>query len=194
MPKPSSKRSFRKAGRRAMHRRYEIAAQAGDAEAMLLLATVHAEAEDPEASRAWFRRAAEAGNAHAMYIVGLLVEPNDPDGSRMWLERAVKSGHRDAMIKLGVRAQEAGDLGEAHELYAQAAGAGSALGMFNLGLLLEESDPTAARSWYEKAVAGGDADAMFNLGRLLEHDDPDAARALWERAAAAGQPEAQERR
>ena len=68
MAKPTSKLSLRQAGRRAMHRRYETAAEAGDADAMLFLATFRAP-EDPEAARVWFRRAAEGGNAHAMYIV-----------------------------------------------------------------------------------------------------------------------------
>jgi TPR repeat protein len=111
----------------------------------------------------------------------------------MWLERAAQGGHQAAMIKLGVRAQEAGDVTQARQLYEQAAGQGSTIAMFNLGLLHEQSDPTVARGWYEKAVAANDADAMFNLGRLLEREDPDAARALWKRAAAAGQAEAQER-
>jgi TPR repeat protein len=193
MPKPTSKLSLRGAGRRALHRRYEVAAEAGDAEAMLFIATVRAP-EDPEAARVWFRRAAEAGNPHAMYIVALYLEASDPDASRMWLERAsAKGGHRDAMVKLGVLSEQAGDLRQARQLYEQAANAGSTVGMFNLGLLQEKTDPTVARVWYEKAAAAGDADAMYNLGRMLEPDDPDAARAWWKRAAAAGQPEAQER-
>ena len=193
MPKPSSKLSIRRAGRRALHRRYEAAAEAGDAAAMLFIATVRAP-EDPEAARVWFRRAAEAGNPHAMYIVALYLEATDPEASRMWLERAAaKGGHRDAMIKLGVICEQAGDLDQARQLYEQAANAGSTIAMFNLGLLQEQGDPTVARGWYEKAAKAGDADAMFNLGRILERDDPEAARAWWKRAAAAGQPEAQER-
>ena len=159
---------------------------------MLFLASVTA-AEDPAASRAWFHRAAEAGNVHAMYIVALLVEPHDGAASLMWLERAAKGGHHDAIVKLGVMAQEVGELADARMLYEQAATAGSTVGMFNLGLLLQDTDPKTACGWYLQAVEQGDADAMFNLGRLLEAEDPEAARDLWKRAAAAGQIEAQDR-
>jgi len=65
--------------------------------------------------------------------------------------------------------------------------------MFNLGLLLERSDPAIASDWYEQAAAAGDADAMVNLAKLNEDRDPDAARAWWEKAAAAGHPDAHER-
>jgi TPR repeat protein len=39
--------------------------------------------------------------------------------------------------------------------------------MFNLGLLLEDSDPGQARRWWEKAAEAGHVGAMFNLGVLL---------------------------
>lgn len=46
----------------------------------------------------------------------------------------------------------------------------------NLGVLLEDTDPQAARDWYEKAANAVHSDAMFNLGVLLERTDPESAR------------------
>ena len=43
--------------------------------------------------------------------------------------------------------------------------------MFNLGVLLKDSDPPAARGWYERAADAGHAGAMFNLGLLLKDRD-----------------------
>ena len=56
-----------KLSQRTLHRRYEAAAAAGDADAMLFLGTVTAK-KDPAASREWFRRAAEHGNLHIHHI------------------------------------------------------------------------------------------------------------------------------
>jgi hypothetical protein len=39
--------------------------------------------------------------------------------------------------------------------------------MVNLGLLLEESEPAAARARYERGGHRRPCEAMFNLGRLL---------------------------
>ena len=60
--------------------------------------------------------------------------------------------------------------------------------MNNLGVLLKDSDPRAARGWYERAADAGDTGAMNNLGVLLADSDPQAARGWYERAADAGTP------
>ena len=39
--------------------------------------------------------------------------------------------------------------------------------MYNLGILLSETDRNEARRWFEQAAEGGHAAAMFNLGVLL---------------------------
>ena len=59
--------------------------------------------------------------------------------------------------------------------------------MTNLGVLLEDTDPAAARDWWERAAQAGKTEAMNNLGVLLEDADPAAARSWYERAAQAGQ-------
>ena len=40
--------------------------------------------------------------------------------------------------------------------------------MYNLGVLLADSDPGQARRWYRQAAEAGDPDAMISLGVLLE--------------------------
>ena len=66
------------------------------------------------------------------------------------------------------------------------AAAGDTDAMIDLGRLLAESDPKAARGWYEQAAAAGDARAFYKLGLLLAETDREAARGWYERAAAAG--------
>ena len=53
--------------------------------------------------------------------------------------------------------------------------------MINLGVLLTDSEPQAARGWYERAADAGHAGAMNNLGVLLEDSEP-ASRARVVRA------------
>ena len=48
--------------------------------------------------------------------------------------------------------------------------------MYNLGVLLNDSDPAEARQWYKRAAQAGQTDAMFNLGMLLRDSDPAQAR------------------
>jgi len=59
--------------------------------------------------------------------------------------------------------------------------------MNDLGRLLRNSDPQAAREWYERGAAADDPRAMLSLGRQLEDTDPQAARE-WHERAAAGHP------
>jgi TPR repeat protein len=67
---------------------------------------------------------------------------------------------------------------------------GDSYAMFNLGWLIEDSDPDQARRWYKKAAAAGDAKAMNNLGVQLKESDPDQARQWFRNAAFYGEPSA----
>jgi TPR repeat protein len=87
---------------------------------------------------------------------------------------------RESMLRASQRAEAERDA------LARAANAGDIGAMFNLGLLLKDSDPGQARQWLERAAEAGHDDAMFNLGLMLEDGDPEAARAWYERAAEAG--------
>jgi TPR repeat protein len=87
---------------------------------------------------------------------------------------------------------------EARRLYDQAAAAGYAMAVNNIGGTYEGGDGVArnyaeAVRWYSKAVAAGEPIAMVNLGWLYEHgqgvaQDLAEARRLYETAAKAGVP------
>src|SRR5665647_2813552 len=70
----------------------------------------------------------------------------------------------------------------------QAVDLGDTGAMFNLGVLLEGSDPGEARRRYEQAADLGHTGAMTNLGALLEDSDRDKAIGWYTKAAAAGRP------
>ncbi|OBH30531.1 MULTISPECIES: tetratricopeptide repeat protein [unclassified Mycobacterium] len=99
---------------------------------------------------------------------------------------------------IGFAAYQRGKIPVAAKASRQAADAGIATAMFNLGVLLADhqnpADLPRARRWYEKAAQAGDTNAMVNLGVLLatRWDPPDlpAAARLYERAAAAGDTDA----
>jgi TPR repeat protein len=90
------------------------------------------------------------------------------------------------------------ELGEARRWYEQAAKAGHAGAMYNLGILLaDQVDPAElgeARRWYEQAANAGDTGAMVNLGILLADQmvppELGEARRWYEQAAEAGHTEA----
>jgi Caspase domain/Sel1 repeat len=87
---------------------------------------------------------------------------------------------------------------EARRLYDQAAAAGYAMAINNIGGTYEGGEGVArnyaeAVRWYSKAVAAGEPIAMVNLGWLYEHgqgvaQDLAEARQLYETAAKAGVP------
>jgi len=57
-------------------------------------------------ARAWYTKAAEAGNTTAQTALGVLLatalSPPDLDGGRVWLTRAAEAGNADAQYALGV--------------------------------------------------------------------------------------------
>jgi TPR repeat protein len=60
--------------------------------------------------------------------------------------------------------------------------------MVQLGRLLAERDPDAARDWLEQAADAGHIEAMVYLGLLLEESEPDTAREWCRRARRQGRP------
>ena len=88
------------------------AADLGSEKAMLLRAFIHLDAEhscyDLQQSAAWFRRAAEAGNAEGCYEYGCSLMagrgvPQDFEQSLLWLEKAATMGDTLAQFELGVQ-------------------------------------------------------------------------------------------
>ena len=99
---------------------------------------------DEGKARAWYERAAAAGDAVAMHLIGALYEngrsvPKDAARARDWYERAAAAADAAAMREIGVLYETAGGLPQ---------------------------DLSKAGEWYEKAGTAGDAVAMRNLARL----------------------------
>lgn len=148
-------------------------AHAGDAEAQATLASRYLREDNGgrniEQALAWYRKAADAGNADALYILGYLTET----GTGLTANRQ-----------------------KATDYYAAAAEAGSVQGQTNLGALYETGeagtrDLSLAAEWYRRAARQGFAPAQVNLARLLidgaiSPEGPGAAELLLRSAASQG--------
>ena len=91
---------------------------------------------------AWFKDAAEKGDAAAQYNLGLMYDQGegvqqDYDSARAWFEKAAEQGLAAAQYNLGV-------------MYLQGEGV--------------QQDYDSARAWFEKAAEQGLADAQYQLG------------------------------
>ncbi|MEW1926461.1 tetratricopeptide repeat protein [Streptomyces sp. NPDC088360] len=141
----------------------------------------------------FFHRAADAGDAEAMFILGALFgEQQDEESARTWYTRAADDGHTGAMNNLGALLAEQQDAEGARTWFIRAADIGHTGAMNNLGVLLrDQGDVEGARIWFTRAAGPRHTDAMFNLGVLL-HDQQDTAQALtwFTRAADAGHTDA----
>jgi TPR repeat protein len=148
-------------------------------------------------------KAAEAGNAAAMGLVGIAYSHGQgtrprPDSAISWLRRAAAKRDKRAMVALG-SAYENGEGVDrsprwAQYWYEEAAADGSAEAMRRLGSLFRDQEKYAAalRS-YRAAVFAGSADARADAGWMYEKGlgvSPDAeeARCLYVTAAEAGSP------
>ena len=122
--------------------------------------------EDDEEAVKWYRKAAEQGNADAMYKLGkcfyngLGVEEDEEEAVK-WFRKAADQGNADAMHKLGF-------------CY-----------LFGRGVKYDKEE---AVKWYRKAAEQGNADAMYDLGDCyncgwgVEEDEEEAVK--WYRKAA----------
>jgi TPR repeat protein len=103
----------------------------------------------------------------------------------IWVS-AIEHARTDSLLAIGVAAFWADKLDFAVRAMEPLAGGGNVDAMFNLGLVLADSDAGAAQRWYERAADAGDSRAMNNLGVLLEDREPAEARRWYERAALTG--------
>jgi TPR repeat protein len=109
---------------------------------------------DPKVARAWFKRAAVAGNSEAMANLGFLLQATDPNGSSAWYKRAAEAGDVDAMFQFALSVEET-HRSEAQTWYRRAADAGHTDAMNSLGNLLVKADFEEARAWWEQAAQAG---------------------------------------
>lgn len=150
-----------------------------------------------------YLRPAEAGDANAQFMLGLVYERGlgvtpDPALARQWYERAARQKEPRATLALGLMLAggSAVDQAAAREWLARAADSGAIEAQLTLGVMAETgrggaADPAAARRWYGIAAGSGEPRALNNLALLLAEGrggdaDPAGARKLLEQAAAQG--------
>jgi len=122
---------------------------------------------------AYFKKAAELGDAGAMYNLGLLFETRimneekDHKEAASWYKKAADLGNTDAMYRLGVvydRTNDEGSKEEAASWYKKAADLGNTDAMVMVGTNLHRENKHETISWLKKAADLGNTDAMVALG------------------------------
>jgi TPR repeat protein len=167
----------------------------GDADAMVSLATLRFTqfgANDQD-GQDWLTRAADLGNALAMYMLGGIArDAGDLEVARSWWESAAERGETNAMNGLGILCVEAGHPDRATTWWEAAANEGNTISMHCLAdLARANGDEQTARLWFRRGAEAGDALAMFYVGVFAQEDgDLEGAREWWERSAALGSDEA----
>ncbi len=156
-----------------------------------------------------WKKAAEAGNAKAMYDIGTLymhgwgVSQNYKD-TMAWYRKAVAAGDTHAIYGIGFLYDKGLGVPQSYQkavaLWRKAAAAGSIEAMYAIGLLYEEGlgfpqNYQKAMKWYRKAAASGYTAAMVNIGSFYAHgqgvpQNYQKAMAWWRKAAAKGNAEA----
>jgi TPR repeat protein len=161
------------------------AAKKGYPCAMRLLANFLNDDGYPALAKPWYCKAAEKGDADAMFCLGGLFFHDQGEVALEWFRKAAEKGHLKAMFNLGVILSDQGDAAGAKECFRKAAEEGDTDAMVHLGIILsDQGDATRAKKLYRKAAEKGNLYAMFNLGIIL-HDQGEIARAKkWFRKAA----------
>lgn len=166
---------------------------------------------DVQQAARWYHRAADAGDARAMAMLGWLHRTGtgvtqDYGLARGWYAKAYAEGYREPWVVYGLGWLTLHGVGgdrsetEGHDLILAAARDGYAGAMYHAGWNFEEGrgaqrDYETARRWYERAAAAGNAEAMTRLanlyykGRGVRQDFGEAYR-HYRQAAAAGQADA----
>jgi TPR repeat protein len=130
---------------------------------------------------AWWRKAAEQGNASAQLNLGMLYAtgrgaPQDYAQATTWYREAANQGNATAEFYLGALYAEgrgvSQDYAQAAEWYRKAADQGAAVAQFSLGMLYADGhgvprDYVTAHMWMEVAAsrANGDNKTTFTVGR-----------------------------
>jgi len=156
-----------------------INALKGDVEAMLALGHYYyLNQELPQArtlALRWWKKAAEAGDARAMAAFGYLISGiaggrRDFNEARQWLRRAqllglVRAVYLSALVERSISGAK--QIALARSLLQQAAQAGDAYAMNDLGVELElEGKVSAAAALYDSAEQAGIPQARQNLRRI----------------------------
>ena len=173
-------------------------AEAGDSDAMYDLARMYRSgkgaAKDDDQGRAWCEKAAQAGNAQAMRMLGAIYSLAKDDAKALaWCEKAANGGDTGAMVFIGGRYEVgkgvAKDLGAALAWWEEAARRGSTSAMSSLAFhYLGRGDDGQVFAWWEKAARLDGSNAQ-SLGRMCEEGrgtvQSDAKAYVWHAVATA---------
>ena len=160
-------------------------AETGDAQAMMEWAVElqGGENRDPLESARWMQKSAEAGNARAMWYLGVLYRtgggvPQDSAASQRWFLKAAGEGLPEAQQELAMlclRGENgfAVDQPQAREWARKAAESGLATGEYLYGVLLftgkgGAKEPYKGIEWVERAARKGDMKACEMMRDLHE--------------------------
>jgi len=166
-----------------------LAAEAGDATAMRILAVRLDEAGHDEEAGQWWRRAAQTGDPNAVQILAKrLYEAGQDRVAERVLRQAADVGDTSAVLALAARFDEAGHGDDAEQLLRQAADAGDTTVMQRLAARLDEAGRhQEAEGWLRRAAEAGDSFVMQLLAaRLDEAGFCEEAEQWLRRAAEAG--------
>ncbi len=157
---------------------------------------------DENKSIAWFRKAAEKGNAAAAFFIGVAYNhgnkvKKDAKEAFKWFKKSADGGFSQALIEIGL-AYNAGrvvkrDLKAAFNYYLKGAQLGDSDGLYQVGWCFYngngvKKDLAEAAKWYRKAAELNDEDAqydlamMYHLGKGVQHDAAEAKK--WAKLAA----------
>jgi TPR repeat protein/GTPase SAR1 family protein len=159
--------------------------------------------QNAQTAAAWWRRAAEKGDAEAMHNLGVCYANGNgveksAEKAVEWYTRASEKGDAKAMNNLGSCYGKGNgvekSVEKAVELWTRAAKKGSAMSMRSLGVCYAngngvEKSAEKAVEWYTRAAENGDAEAMSDLGECYDNGtgvEKSAEKAVecWTRAAA----------
>lgn len=157
------------------------AAEGGAVEAQLLVGQTLLDTGAARDGLGWFVRAAQAGDARAMNMVGRCFEqgwgtPRDARQAVAWFEASAARGHDWGLYNLATQLTlgegAAEDRPCALALFRQAAALGHAKSMTMIGGFHEDGwvvprDLALAADWYARGADGGDFRGCFNHARLL---------------------------
>jgi hypothetical protein len=183
---------------------YRWRAEAGDVEALVELGDF-LYWDEPEAARAAYQEAVEAGHLHAMTSLARVLYNvvEDEEAALAVYERAAASADADlsaeAMYEIAFVHVSHDDPAAARAMFEQVIGTGhpvwAAAAMVGLAAVLKRrGDPGGAEALYREAIEAGDADwsahASCLLGDLLEgKGDVAGAQAAWQRVIDSRSPE-----
>ncbi len=183
---------------------YRRQADGGDVQALVDLGDLMYW-DEPEAARAAYREAVDAGYLHALIDLAMVLRNvlDDEEAAVAVYRQAIGSGDPDlaaeAMIEFAQLKAARRDTAGARDLFQQVIEARhpkwSAAATVGLAGLLERlDDPEAARALYRQAIQAGNPDwsgqASFALGELLRRKgDAGGAKAVWQPVIDAADPD-----